>query len=363
MPNIWQSASFFSVKILARPLSIAPRRLARRKLSLTRSIMNESECPACYRAPPGDGAVHPTQFVEMYDALNRLLTAVTADNPNIPQWGQQFGYDGFGNLLTETVTKGSAPYLNQTVDTATNRVDGQTYDANGNPTSDWVSHWGMCYSDGQNEYCSPPYSPYNVENRRTLVFGNGSSTPPAWSDGFGPDGRRMWKGTYTWATQTYEGFSVYYLKLSSDEVHFRGIDGVELGTYTIHGSGSLTARASEVDLYFGQRRMETSTAPSTWTWVTLDRLGSAEKYYPYGEARGTPSGTPQFATYRTDPNTGIRSGDWREYPGQGRFATPDPVVGEHLVHQPDKLERVSVCERRSGEFQRPEWAWAFLVVR
>jgi YD repeat-containing protein len=40
-----------------------------------------------------------------YDSLNRLITAATTG----PQWGLSFGYDGFGNRLTQTVTKGSGP--------------------------------------------------------------------------------------------------------------------------------------------------------------------------------------------------------------------------------------------------------------
>jgi hypothetical protein len=42
-----------------------------------------------------------------YDSLNRLLTA------NGSGWGQQYGYDGFGNLLSKTVTAGSGPSLSR----------------------------------------------------------------------------------------------------------------------------------------------------------------------------------------------------------------------------------------------------------
>jgi YD repeat-containing protein len=33
-----------------------------------------------------------------YDSLNRLISAQTTG----PEWGQSFGYDGFGNLLSQT---------------------------------------------------------------------------------------------------------------------------------------------------------------------------------------------------------------------------------------------------------------------
>ena len=54
-----------------------------------------------------------------YDSLKRLVSAVTTG----PEWGQSFGYDGFGNLLSKTVTKGSAPAWSVAVDGTTNRVD------------------------------------------------------------------------------------------------------------------------------------------------------------------------------------------------------------------------------------------------
>jgi YD repeat-containing protein len=61
-----------------------------------------------------------------YDELKRLIAAETAG----PEWGQSFGYDGFGNLLSQTVTKGSAPSLYVNVGPATNLITtgGYLYD-------------------------------------------------------------------------------------------------------------------------------------------------------------------------------------------------------------------------------------------
>jgi YD repeat-containing protein len=63
-----------------------------------------------------------------YDSLNRLITASTTG----PEWGLSFRYDGFGNKLSQSVTKGTAPSMSIAVDGLTNRVVGQSYDANGN---------------------------------------------------------------------------------------------------------------------------------------------------------------------------------------------------------------------------------------
>jgi hypothetical protein len=63
-----------------------------------------------------------------YDSLGRLSSAVTTG----PEWGNGFVFDGFGNLLQKTVTKGSAPALSIQVNGTTNRQVGVSYDANGN---------------------------------------------------------------------------------------------------------------------------------------------------------------------------------------------------------------------------------------
>jgi len=65
-----------------------------------------------------------------YDALNRLITAYTTDSTG----GLSFSYDGFGNRLNQTVTKGTALPLYLSVDMMSNRINstGYSYDANGN---------------------------------------------------------------------------------------------------------------------------------------------------------------------------------------------------------------------------------------
>jgi hypothetical protein len=37
-------------------------------------------------------------------------------------WGLGWTFDGFGNRLSQTVTKGTGPAVNLTVDAATNRI-------------------------------------------------------------------------------------------------------------------------------------------------------------------------------------------------------------------------------------------------
>jgi YD repeat-containing protein len=67
-----------------------------------------------------------------YDSLQRLTAAATTGSGG---WGTAYGYDGFGNLWSKTQTKGNPPQLSVTYDRTTNRQDGVSYDANGNPAT------------------------------------------------------------------------------------------------------------------------------------------------------------------------------------------------------------------------------------
>jgi YD repeat-containing protein len=53
-----------------------------------------------------------------YDELGRLIAAATTG----PEWGLSWTYDGFGNRLSQNVTKGSGPVVSLTVDPLTNRI-------------------------------------------------------------------------------------------------------------------------------------------------------------------------------------------------------------------------------------------------
>ena len=67
-----------------------------------------------------------------YDDFYRLNTAQTAGS----HWGLSWTYDRYGNRLSQSVTKGTAPAQSLTVSTTTNRVSGWSYDAVGNTLND-----------------------------------------------------------------------------------------------------------------------------------------------------------------------------------------------------------------------------------
>src|SRR5207245_1363446 len=81
-----------------------------------------------------------------YDSLNRLSTAQTTGTSGPNCWGQQFGYDPWGNLLTETPNVPGCPtnMLNLGAN-AYNRITntGFSYDAAGNLLSDGTNTYAF----------------------------------------------------------------------------------------------------------------------------------------------------------------------------------------------------------------------------
>jgi len=226
-----------------------------------------------------------------YDSLQRLVAAQTAG----PQWGDAYAYDGFGNLLSKTVTKGSAPGMSASYDPATNRPVGGNYDANGNA----------------------PIGIWDVENH--LVSQNLDGQAVTW--GYDPSGKRVMKyqvvnGQPNWTFWMYD------------------IGGREILQVACTNGSCTTAGAK---IYFGGR-MIAATDPSGRLLASTDRLGSVRavntngtwtepSFFPYGEEK-TPvasDGVVKFATYTRDSTLSNQDyADQRYYSNLlGRFYSPD----------------------------------------
>ena len=234
-----------------------------------------------------------------YDTLNRLIKAAN-QTTFTPEWGQSFGYDGFGNLTSTAVTQGSAPTLSATYD-ANNHAGGE--DANGNPSYVPLPAYG-----------TSAFATYDVENR--LVSG------PAYYS-YAPGNKRVWRGSWT---TTYSDGSYIYTR-GTDEITFWSVSGQKLGDYaltTISGLMSepqFYATQTEVNYYFGSKLIKNING-----WVYSDRLASIGKFYPYGIERpsATTNGTEKFTGYFRDSESGNDYADQRyTSPGMGRFITPD----------------------------------------
>jgi RHS repeat-associated protein len=201
--------------------------------------------------------------------------------------GQQFGYDGFGNLLSQTPIFGSAPMMSLSVNPNTNQVTsgGAVYDGAGNMTQNG-SATNLTYDEmnrmithqsAQNiqEYT---YSP--GENKRMMVYSNGS---PALLNLFvyGPNGRVL--------------ASIEYQKSGSNWVAVGG-------GQTNH-------------LYLGSKALN-------YAENNIGSTTTATTFWPYGQTNTGAGGV--FGTYLADPS-GFLYADQRYYNQTwGRFVTADP---------------------------------------
>jgi RHS repeat-associated protein len=254
-----------------------------------------------------------------YDTLNRLIQAVTTG----PQYGLNFSYDGFGNLTQEQVFKGTGYNMNLAYNGTTNRIvtAGYLYDYNGNLTE--MPYLAMSY---------------DVQNR---LIQTDQTTNGTMQYGYNPGGQRVWKRNPNsenfWSIDYYGADGKL---MSNCWAQFQDWDP-NLQQRNVFSGACETER-----LYFGGKHVRTQAAPRQTDYagvvidwavpVTVDRLGSAGTYYPYGEARSSPS---EFATYQRD-NTGLDYAQNRYYSSQiARFTTADPYKASGGPADPQSWNR------------------------
>ncbi len=263
-----------------------------------------------------------------YDSLNRLISA-TAKSGTTTVWGNSFGFDGFGNLLSKTVTGGTAPTLSQTVNTATNHINAYTYDSNGNQTTVPVAGSGNVNAG------------YDIQNRMTLL---GSVGSPTAQYAYGAANQRVWRMA-TESGTTKEWF------------YFYGIDGQRMASYQVtvvtpvqgnSYTSAVTVQAADVLVYFGRKMlMEGSWSgigSFSASYVGVDRLGSipgGAKLFAWGEeVTVTGNDKIKFATYLRDGESGIDYAMNRYYgSGLGRFLSVDPFGGSASTSNPQSWNR------------------------
>ncbi len=253
-----------------------------------------------------------------YDELQRLIAASAAG------WGNSYTFDGFGNLLSKTVTGGSAPSLAINVDGNTNRITtgGYGYDLNGNLTT-LPGVTGIAY---------------DADNRLTAANGE--------QYGYAPTNQRVWlkKG----------GIAIEHFT-------FYGVDGARLGVYTkANYSAPMTGSYFTVvkeEVYFAGKRIRSGNLA-----VAEDRLGStrredttASRFYPYGEENGSTANDRQkFGTYYRDAGTQLDYANQRYYSASiGRFLTADPYQASGGPADPGSWNRYAYVHGDPANWRDP----------
>ncbi len=208
-------------------------------------------------------------------------------------WGNNYGYDAWGNLLQKTITKCGAENLSVTA-LANNQLSGYSYDAAGNMTHDVTT--GNNYS-------------FDAENRITGTAG--------YTYTYDADGNRIVKSNGTTGT--------IYWYMSPGIVAESDLKGNLTADYVFFG-GKRVARkdlpGGAVSYYFNDNLGTAS--------VITDSAGNIKAdsdYYPWGGELQFANGDPnhyKFGGHERDSETGLDYMLARYYSNPlGRFLTPD----------------------------------------
>lgn len=278
-----------------------------------------------------------------YDALNRLSTAQEAGQQG---WTQNFTYDRYGNrnfaagTTYPDYTHGTTtdPTGNPVISTTNNRIDvtapgqsGYRYDEAGNLLCDLVHTCGNPTSapettDPNSTYSITPYYTYDAENK--MVSAGGAPANGG-------------------ATYTYDGDGHRVTKVS----------GAVTTVFVYDSAGRMVAE------YGGAQPQTTGTS-----YITQDHIGSTRvitgqdpnnvrgryDYLPFGEeipadgswrttARGYGGNDnirQKFTGKERDAETGLDFFGARYYLStQGRFTSPDPLLGSGQLPEPQSWNR------------------------
>jgi RHS repeat-associated protein len=257
----------------------------------------------------------------VYDAVGRLKQASTAGSTNFPNWDLAFGYDRYGNRLSETPQSDTSPNASVpsntvTVNAATNQIStgGYSYDAAGNMTNDGVNALT-----------------YDGENRASSSSGLGGTAIYIYDSA----GLRVRKCSPDCTNPTsstayiFSGKSViaeYDNTAASDSPSREYINSTQGLLATIDSSGT-------------KYHLRDHLSVRLTTDGNGNKIGE-QGHFPFGES-WYKTNTPTkwvFTSYERDPESGNDYAQARVYVNRlARFNTPDPVSG--LPAFPQSLNR------------------------
>jgi RHS repeat-associated protein len=238
-----------------------------------------------------------------YDGLNRLSTGV-ANNGEGCSWD----YDRYGNRWHQNAYSGTCATPQFSFSGNNNRIDGHSYDADGN-----------LLNDGVNNYL------YDAENRVVSVDGGATTYV------YDAEGRRFSKTTGGVATETI------YDRMGNPRI--RGnfgpseifVAGMHLGTSIVNSAHTDSIFYYDHDDWLGTERARTDLSGNPCETITslpfgdgqtiAGTCGDISPMHFTGKERDTESGLDNFgARYNAS--------------SMGRFMTPDPVSATplHLIN-------------------------------
>jgi RHS repeat-associated protein len=265
----------------------------------------------------------------IYDALNRLTSAQNAGTDctkTLPDghteyWGNNYGYDPWGNLLGKSVTKCLAENLSLTAAPNNQLQGGYTYDAAGNMMHDATGNLNYVYDPENRIMGAAPFTyTYDADGNR-VEKSNGSTTPPT--------------GTLYWY-------------MSPGIVAESDLAGTVKSEYIFFDGGRIARKdfpGNTVSYYFSDHLKTAS--------VITDSAGnipakSESDYYPWGgelQFTNNDSNHYKFSGKERDSETGLDYFGARYYANSlGRFVTSDwsstPVPVPYAdLHDPQSLNQ------------------------
>jgi RHS repeat-associated protein len=241
-----------------------------------------------------------------YDQVNRLSSAQTSST-----WGDSYGYDAWGNLLTKNVIVGTAETMALTVNNKNQVfIPAFTYDAAGNVT------WDTTHALN-----------YDAEGHMTPVSGETYT--------YDGDGRRVLKsdGTVYWVDDQLRPISVGSTTGSITR------DYIFLGSQRI----AMVPISSGNPYYYLSDRLVSTAVVASGDGKTIQWEAD---YFPFGSVQqvftNTVGNNYEFTGYESDSETGYNYANARYDAGRwGRFLSPDPYLGSVDVANPQSLNRYS----------------------
>ncbi len=224
-----------------------------------------------------------------YDELNRVLTAKTQATSGTYSWGLQFGYDPWANLLSASVTQGSAYTLSVT-SSGKNQLSttGYVYDSAGNLTT--IPNPGglsMTY-DAENNLTSAAGTAYTFDGDGDRVMKATINTPPAaptpykiywYGTSIDPLSESDASGNLTEEYIFLSGQRIAMLNLPAGTVNYYVADHLGTSRMVLSSAGAVL---DDSDFYpFGGERAYSSS--------------SGNHYKHTGKERDTESGFDDFA--------------------------------------------------------------------